>query len=75
MLFSYGEIVMRILSKRQLKELVLYSPQHIARLEKAGQFPKRVQLGPNRVGWLESEVLEWLKERLAERKTPTDTPD
>ncbi len=38
---------MRILSKRQLKELVLYSPQHIARLEKAGKFPKRVQLGPN----------------------------
>jgi hypothetical protein len=36
---------MRILSKRQLKELVLYSPQHIARLEKVGQFPRRVQLG------------------------------
>lgn len=36
---------MRILSKRQLKELVLYSPQHIARLEKAGQFPKRVTDG------------------------------
>ncbi|MDA8747160.1 AlpA family transcriptional regulator [Litoreibacter sp.] len=41
---------MRILSKHQVKELVLYSPQHIARLEKAGQFPLRVQLGPNRVG-------------------------
>jgi len=67
MLFNYGEIVMRILSKRQLKELVLYSPQHIARLEKAGKFPKRIQLGPNRVGWLESEVLEWLEYRLAAR--------
>jgi len=42
---------MRILSKRQVKELVLYSPQHTARLEKAGLFPKRVQLGPNRVGY------------------------
>jgi hypothetical protein len=31
-------IVMRILSMHQLKELVLYSPQHIARLEKAGKF-------------------------------------
>ena len=39
MLFIYGEIVMRILSKRQLKELVLYSPQHVARLEKAGGSP------------------------------------
>jgi prophage regulatory protein len=46
------------LSKRQVKELVLYSPQHTARLEKAGLFPNRIQLGPNRVGWVESEVLE-----------------
>lgn len=58
---------MRILNKRQVKELVLYSPQHIARLEKAGQFPKRVQLGPNRVGWVEDEILAWLEERLANR--------
>ena len=58
---------MRILSKRQLKELVLYSPQHIARLEKAGQFPKRVQLGPNRVGWVEEEVREWLQKRIDAR--------
>ena len=67
MLFNHGEFVMRILSKRQLKEIVLYSPQHIARLEKAGKFPKRIQLGANRVGWLESEVLEWLEVRLAAR--------
>ena len=67
MLFNHGEFVMRILSKRQLKELVLYSPQHIARLEKAGEFPKRIQLGANRVGWVESEVLEWLEVRLAAR--------
>lgn len=59
---------MRILSKKALKELVLYSPQHIARLEKAGQFPKRVQLGSNRVGWVESEVLDWLEERILARK-------
>lgn len=58
---------MRILSKRQVRELVLYSPQHIARLEAADQFPKRVRLGPNRVGWLEEEVLDWLRERLERR--------
>ena len=60
---------MRILSKRQLKELVLYSPQHIARLEKAGTFPLRVALGPNRVGWVEDEVLDWLQERIMRRET------
>jgi len=70
MLFNHGDIVMRILSKRQLKELVLYSPQHVARLEKAGQFPKRVQLGPNRVGWVEDEVLDWLQQQLDGREEP-----
>ena len=70
MLFNHGDIVMRILSKRQLKELVLYSPQHIARLEKAGLFPKRVQLGLNRVGWVEAEVLDWLQARMAARTDP-----
>jgi prophage regulatory protein len=65
-----GVLAMRILSKRQVKELVLYSPQHIARLEAAGQFPKRVRLGANRVGWVESEVLDWLQERIDRREKP-----
>ena len=58
---------MKLLSKRQLKEVVLYSPQHVARLEAAGLFPKRVKLGNNRVGWIESEVLDWLQERIDAR--------
>ena len=58
---------MKLLSKRQVKEMVLYSPQHIARLEAAGQFPKRVQLGVNRVGWVEEEVLDWLQRRIDAR--------
>jgi prophage regulatory protein len=65
---------MRILSKRQVRELVLYSPQHIARLEKAGEFPKRIQLGPSRVGWVESEVLGWLEERIKRREETNDSP-
>ena len=58
---------MRILSKRQLKELVLYSPQHVARLEAAGQFPKRIQLGACRLGWVEAEILDWLQQRIDRR--------
>jgi len=68
-----GVLMMRILSKKQLRELVLYNPQHIDRLEKAGRFPKRIQLGPNRVGWIESEVYDWLTGRIALRDKPTDT--
>jgi prophage regulatory protein len=63
---------MRFLSKKQLRVIVLYSPQHIDRLEREGKFPKRVQLGPNRVGWIEEEVYDWIQQRIAERDKPTD---
>jgi prophage regulatory protein len=60
---------MKILSKKQLRDYVLYCPAHIQRLENAGKFPKRIRLGQNRVGWLEQEVLDWLSERIASRST------
>ncbi|MCW5688470.1 MAG: AlpA family phage regulatory protein [Pseudolabrys sp.] len=53
----------RIIDKKELRKLVPYSLQHIARMEKAGQFPQRIQLGPNRVGWYEHEVLAWMRDR------------
>jgi prophage regulatory protein len=49
--------------------MVPYTPQHILRLEKEGKFPRRVQVGPNRVAWLESEVEAWVAARVAERDT------
>ena len=58
---------MRFISKMELRSLVLYCPAHIARLEAAGQFPKRVQLGLGRVGWVDEEVEDWIAERIAER--------
>jgi len=33
------------------------------RLEKAGQFPARVRLSVGRVGWLLSEVQDWIANR------------
>ncbi len=57
----------QLIDKRELTRLVKYSPQHIARLEKAGQFPKRIRLGQNRVAWLLSEIEEWIEERLQRR--------
>lgn len=58
---------MKMLTKKDLKTLVPYSHQHIARLEKAGGFPKRVQLGQCRVAWIEEEILAWLNERIQKR--------
>ena len=62
---------MKLLSKKALREMVLYSPQHISRLEDAGRLPKRVRLGQGRVGWIEQEVLDWLNARIAERDANT----
>lgn len=57
-----------LVSKKELKTLgVPYSFQHIARLEKAGLFPKRIQLGPCRVAWSFPEVKDWIDERIARR--------
>jgi prophage regulatory protein len=38
------------------------------RLERAGQAPKRVPLGPNSVGWLKHELQEWILARAALRR-------
>lgn len=57
----------RIISLKELAHRVPYSPVQIWRLEKAGTFPRRVQLGPNRVGWVEAEVEAWLRQRMEYR--------
>jgi prophage regulatory protein len=56
---------MKILRFGQVKERIGYSRMHVDRLEKAGDFPKRIRLGPNSVGWLEDEVDGWIKARAA----------
>ena len=33
------------------------------RWTQAGQFPKAKQIGPNSVGWLKSEIDEWVSSR------------
>lgn len=58
---------MKIVDWKKLKEMVPYSRQHIGRLEEKGKFPKRVQIGECRVGWLLDEVEDWLQERVDQR--------
>ncbi len=65
---------MRVLRFPAVKTLIGgYSRMHVDRLEKAGRFPRRVQLGPNSVGWLENEVLAWIEARAAARDIATST--
>jgi prophage regulatory protein len=53
----------RVITKKELRLMVPYSAQHIARLEKAGLFPKRIPIGKRRVGWWLCEIEAWLNER------------
>jgi|WetSurMetagenome_2_1015567.scaffolds.fasta_scaffold1052276_2 prophage regulatory protein len=59
--------MMRILRERDVKHLTALSRVTRWRLEKDGKFPRRVQLTQRCVGWPESEVIEWLNERVESR--------
>ena len=37
------------------------------RMEQAGEAPKRIKIGAQRVAWLESEILAWMRSRAAMR--------
>lgn len=55
-----------ILRTAKLQTYVGLSRTTIWRLEKSGQFPKRVRLGQNSVGWLKGDVDNWLESRKGE---------
>ena len=63
---------MKLLSYDELKpeKGITYSKTQLWRLEKEARFPRRVSLtgNPNgRSAWLESEIDEWIKDRIAQR--------
>jgi len=53
----------RIIRKPELEELTGLSSETIRRMEAAGDWPKRVQLGPKAVGWWLSECMAALQQR------------
>jgi len=40
------------------------------RLEKAGDFPQKIQLSPRAVGWRAEEIIQWCKDRGEARNEP-----
>jgi prophage regulatory protein len=58
----------RFLSVKEIEGIVGWTRQHIAREERAGRFPKRVQVGPNTVRWSSVEINAWLQERKSRRE-------
>jgi prophage regulatory protein len=61
----------RALRYRQLgaEKGISWSRQYIGRQEKAGRFPRHINLGENSVAWLEHEIDAWLDERARDRES------
>ena len=47
-----------------VKQRTGFGRSQIYNLIKQGQFPKQIHLGPQLVAWLESEISDWMKERI-----------
>lgn len=62
-----SKITPRIIRKPELLNILGLSDPTVYRMEKAGRFPKRLRLGGNSCGWLQSEVDGWIAERAAAR--------
>lgn len=53
----------RIIRFCEVRQLTGLSRSTIDRLERAGQFCRRVKLGLRSVGWILEDVMDWLRSR------------
>ena len=60
---------MRVVRIHELVEMTGLSRSTIWRLEKARAFPPRLALSPGRIGYLDDDILVWLRERQAPRSS------
>jgi len=58
-----------LLRRKEVERLTALSRSRIYFLMEAGNFPRPVRLGTMSVAWVETEVREWIADRIAERKT------
>ena len=54
---------MRILNSNEVVKKIGWSKVTVWRMERAGLFPKRINLSNRRVGWAESKIEDWLDSR------------
>jgi len=52
-----------MLSEKQILDRLPIARSTLQKWEKEGDFPKSVQIGPNRKAWYEDEVAAWQKRR------------
>ena len=57
----------KMLRLPEVLEIARFTKTHIYRLERAGQFPKRIHLSPSRVVWDSQEIAAWIEAKMAAR--------
>ncbi len=58
----------QLLSRADLNALgIAYSNSHLILLESRGNFPKRIALSSQKVGWFRDEVFQWLNDKRSNR--------
>ncbi len=58
----------RILRKPAVKALIgISADSTLYDLMAAGMFPRPINIGPRAVGWIESEIEDWISARMAAR--------
>lgn len=58
---------MKIIRLNQVKDVTGLGRSTIYKYIAEGSFPKPISLGDRCVGWLESEIYDWILARVAER--------
>lgn len=53
----------RFMGELEVLELVGVARSTLRAWEKSGAFPRRRQVGPARIAWLESDVMRWIESR------------
>lgn len=62
---------LRILRRKQVEARVGLSRSTIYGAVNAGTFPRPINLGPQSVGWIEAEIEQWLRDRIAASRDVT----
>lgn len=61
------EMLMRILRLNEVMTMTGFKRSSIYKMIDEGRFPRQISLSERAVGWLASEIEDWIKARVAER--------
>ncbi|RZQ02769.1 AlpA family transcriptional regulator [Vibrio vulnificus] len=59
---------MKVIRLKEVMALTGLSKSSIYRFSESNDFPKSVPLGARSVGWIESEVNQWLERKISSRE-------